>query len=158
MLGSLARWLRLLGHDTQYFNDIEDGELVKLAKEENRILLTRDTRLMERRPIAKREVRAVLIVADTLDDQLDQLKHDLSLKQEQPPFCTICNKALQPLTIEQVRGKVPAYVSRTQREFKYCAACGRYYWRGTHWRGISARFAALDSTSKRPRESNSNQE
>ena len=49
MLGSLARWLRLLGYDADYDNRRDDAELVRLARAENRVLLTRDQELAARR-------------------------------------------------------------------------------------------------------------
>lgn len=46
MLGRFARWLRLLGFDTFYSNKVSDTALLKIAKEENRLVLTRDTHLL----------------------------------------------------------------------------------------------------------------
>lgn len=48
MLGSLARWLRILGYDTLYFRAIDDNELIKMARQQERILLTRDTGIARR--------------------------------------------------------------------------------------------------------------
>jgi uncharacterized protein with PIN domain len=48
MLGRLARWLRFLGFDVLYFPDISDSELVKIAREQDRRILARDTRLVRR--------------------------------------------------------------------------------------------------------------
>jgi uncharacterized protein with PIN domain len=45
MLGRLARWLRLLGFDTAWVQDVSDGELVRRAIEEGRVILTRDRAL-----------------------------------------------------------------------------------------------------------------
>ena len=42
MLGSLARWLRMLGYDTAYRKDVADDELSRLASSEKRRILTRD--------------------------------------------------------------------------------------------------------------------
>ena len=58
MLGRLARWLRLLGHDTLYA-DVGDAELLRLG--ETRRVLTRDRELACRggvAPIAADELRA----------------------------------------------------------------------------------------------------
>src|SRR2546428_10147688 len=49
MLGTLAKWLILLGHDVAYFPRIEDHELVQMARQEGRTILTRDRRLVQRR-------------------------------------------------------------------------------------------------------------
>ncbi|MCK4436273.1 DUF5615 family PIN-like protein, partial [Candidatus Bathyarchaeota archaeon] len=45
MLGKLTRWLRMLGHDTTYANHLDDKTLAKMAKAEERVLLTRDLEL-----------------------------------------------------------------------------------------------------------------
>ena len=48
MLGSLARWLRMLGHDVDYDAERNDDALLKIATGEDRILLTRDEQLYGR--------------------------------------------------------------------------------------------------------------
>ena len=45
MLGNLAKKLRVLGYDSAYFSSIEDEKLVSIAKNEKRIILTKDERL-----------------------------------------------------------------------------------------------------------------
>ncbi|RLF20494.1 MAG: hypothetical protein DRM97_07655, partial [Thermoprotei archaeon] len=52
MLGSLARWLRILGVDTLYPRDYSDEELIMLARREKRVIITRDKKLAE---IARRQ-------------------------------------------------------------------------------------------------------
>jgi uncharacterized protein with PIN domain len=47
MLGRLARWMRFLGFDTLYYRDISDSRLIRIAREQNRLILTRDTRLVK---------------------------------------------------------------------------------------------------------------
>lgn len=44
MLGKLAKWLRFLGYDTTYSNDLSEDEYLAQVNE-GRILLTRNTRL-----------------------------------------------------------------------------------------------------------------
>ena len=48
MLGTLAKWLRLLGYDTAYDNVAADPELARRARSEGRVLLTRDRELSKR--------------------------------------------------------------------------------------------------------------
>ena len=45
MLGTLAKWLRILGYDTEYDACLNDNKLVRLARGEGRILLTRTLRV-----------------------------------------------------------------------------------------------------------------
>ena len=54
MLGKLARWLRMLGHDTAYQSDIPDAELVERVIQEDRWLLTRDSYLTQRKVLRGR--------------------------------------------------------------------------------------------------------
>ena len=131
MLGRLARWLRILGHDVVYFRKIEDADLVELARREGRILLTRDTRLVRRR--AARE--AVLIESPYLEQQLRQLARRDGAGLLGPGLCRRCLECNEPtLAVEKdsVKDRVPAYVFRTQSRFRACPACRRIYWSASH--------------------------
>lgn len=68
MLGKLARWLRVSGHDVTYERYIDDGHLIRQARDEGRIILTRDTHLIER--LQKSEY--LFIHYDHLKDQLQE--------------------------------------------------------------------------------------
>ncbi len=48
MLGRLAKWLRILGFDVLYFPKAEDRDLLEISRREGRVLLTRDTGLIEK--------------------------------------------------------------------------------------------------------------
>jgi len=74
MLGRLARWLRILGYDVEYFPG-EDDELVHQARREGRILLTRDTRLVRRHQLPPH----VFIQSDHVMEQLRQVVASLRL-------------------------------------------------------------------------------
>src|SRR2546427_9548691 len=69
MLGTLAKWLIILGHDVAYFPRIEDGDLVALARREERTLLTRDRRLVQRRDARDH----ILIASQDLREQVRQV-------------------------------------------------------------------------------------
>ena len=45
MLGNLAKKLRVLGYDSKYFSSIEDDKLIAIAKNEKRLILTKDEQL-----------------------------------------------------------------------------------------------------------------
>src|SRR5512138_560276 len=51
MLGRLSKWLRIAGFDVLYSNTFTDDELVALSRGENRVLLSRDTRLLVRKAV-----------------------------------------------------------------------------------------------------------
>jgi uncharacterized protein with PIN domain len=62
MLGKLALWLRLTGHDTEYSPTIEDDNALVIAKAEDRILLTSDEILYKR--AVERDLGCMLVRGD----------------------------------------------------------------------------------------------
>jgi len=130
MLGRLARWLRFLGFDTVYFPGISDARLIRIAREQNRTILTRDTRL-----VRVKGLRSYLLIAS--DDPFQQLLETIGmfkLKQFQLlSRCVACNGNL--LEIEdksEVKDLVPEYVFLHYDLFRKCADCGKIFWEGTH--------------------------
>ena len=147
MLGRLARWLRVLGYDTVAPRPVEDVALVRLAMRDGRVLLTRDTLLMQRRPVVHGELRAILVRHDHLVDQLRQLMDEFGLVRLGPPRCLLCNAPLEELPWARAERLVPPYVAQTQRAFRRCPSCGRVFWPGTHWERMERvlREVGLDS-------------
>ncbi len=129
MLGTLAKWLRILSYDTVFDPALNDYQLVRLARAEDRVLLTRDRELARRRG-----VRVLLIHSEHLGDQIRQVLAELELEPDRSfSRCPICNELLQTLDREAARSQVPTYVAETHDTFRACPGCGRVYWRGTHW-------------------------
>ncbi len=132
MLGKLARWLRMLGFDTLYIPDADDDELVRLAVREDRILLTRDFRLSDRRMVRN---RSVLVGWGSTSEQLRQVVEQMNLSIDERALftrCTICNSPIVPVSRSEVKDRVPPYVYQTQQDYGYCARCDKIYWPGTH--------------------------
>jgi uncharacterized protein with PIN domain len=143
-VGRLAKWLRILGYDTLLFEGGNDGAMVNTAQKEGRLLLTRDREIMRRRPVAGGFLRVILIQEDDPVAQLRQVAGTLHLDTHQTfSRCSECNHLLEPRTPEQVTGRVPPYVFSTQQQYMECPACGRIYWRGTHWEALSRALAGL---------------
>ncbi|MDI6791709.1 MAG: Mut7-C RNAse domain-containing protein [bacterium] len=140
MLGKLARWLRILGYDTLYFRQGDDRDLLELASEEDRIILTRDTRLSR-----KWLVPTLLIKSEQVEEQLSQVVRRFSLEMEERLFsrCPECNLLLKEIPEKDVVERVPSLVYETYHEFMTCPECDRIYWRGTHWENIRLRIAGL---------------
>ncbi len=139
MLGSLARWLRILGYDSDYANQRDDAELVRIARAENRVLLTRDRELAGRRGL-----QALLVESQSLDEQLAQVTAAFPLPSgTRPGRCPVCNAALIQATQEEVADRVPAYVLKQHQHFQRCPGCDRIYWRGSHWRNMQAKLDGL---------------
>jgi uncharacterized protein len=132
MLGRLARWLRFLGFDTLYYPDIEDSRLIKIALEEDRCILTRDTRLVQIGAVKD----YLLLLSNSTFQQLVEANDALHLDRVHlPGRCVACNGLLMTVTDkDQVRNSVPEYVFLSLDVFSRCADCGRVYWKGSHSR------------------------
>ena len=143
-VGKLARWLRMLGYDTLFINDVDDNELIAIGLNDKRVLLTKDTQIMLRRVVTSGRLKAVLIEDDNPKDQLRQVARMMKVDQERKfTRCLECNKLLVPKGKDEVRALVPAYVFKTQPQYFQCPACQRIYWRGTHWQRMNQEMEAL---------------
>jgi uncharacterized protein with PIN domain len=140
-LGRLARWLRVLGYDTVWDRDAGPADVIARAEREGRVILTRDTLLVERRAVHAGRVRAVLVRGDKVPAQLVQLRVEEGMHRVGPARCLVCNSHLQSVSCEEVRLRVPPYVARTQEEFTYCPVCDRITWPATHWLDMERRLA-----------------
>ena len=144
-VGGLARCLRMLGFDTLFFDGKDDAEMVRLALDEGRVILTRDTHIMERKIVTSGRLKATLLVSDRPEEQIRQVTKSLGLKDSFCPF-TICiedNHPLEERSKETVRDRVPPYVFKTQQRYTECPHCHRIYWRGTHWQAMSVKLEKL---------------
>lgn len=129
-LGTLARYLRLLGFDTLYRNDYDDHQIVRLAHEQARIILTRDLGLLKHAAVTRgRWIRHTRPI-----EQLRETLTAFDLAGDARPFtrCAVCNGTLARLGEGQAVRLVPARVRERYRIFARCRSCGRVYWQGTH--------------------------
>lgn len=123
MLGNLVTWLRILGYDTVYW-DGEDRGLIEVARKEGRVVLTKDrevVRLSEKLSVPVYEVKS-----DDVSEALACLARSLGIEIEFDGSCTrcpICNTLL-----------------REGGSRWRCDGCGKEYWIGGHWKGISKRL------------------
>ncbi len=138
MCGGLARWLRAIGYDTFYCEGIDDQELVEIALTEERVVITSDSRLLERRLFTTGQLRAVALPCCLkLPDQVEHIVRALRLTVGEAR-CTLCNGELIRVSREEVADRVPARSLIWAKRFFLCADCGHVFWDGTHWRRISA--------------------
>ena len=111
MLGKLTRWLRILGHDVEYFNLLDDDELIKVAKLEKRVLITRDCMLHKK--ASTEGIKAFLIESGTDYEKLAELarKCNLKLKIEVVNSrCPKCNSKIKTVLKEEVKKRIPIWV------------------------------------------------
>lgn len=146
MLGSLARWLRILGFDAAYDAALDDGALVETALAEGRVLLTRDSRILERRQLRGGGARHVFVLEDGVERQLRQVVDELGLELSSSRLfgrCLRCNVELENMPAGEARARVPPFVARTQRSFRRCRSCDRVYWSATHVHGMADRLRRM---------------
>lgn len=144
-VGKLAKRLRMMGYDALFIDGVDDGELVRTALKEGRVLLTKDTGIMRRRIVSSGRVRAILITSDDIKQQLEQVVQTLHLDPEADRFsiCMECNQPLIPIAKEDVRDVIPPYVFETQEQYVRCPSCRRVYWQGTHWQKMVQELEGL---------------
>lgn len=133
MLGKLARELRLLGIDCAYQKEPDFESTLRKAKKEDRILLTRNTKLRNKESV-------IFIESEKVAEQVEQflkIFHDLAINPM--TRCLNCNVVLVETDKASVKLKVPFYVYQTQERFYTCPNCGRIYWRGTHYEDMKNR-------------------
>src|SRR5262245_28390815 len=75
MVGRLARWLRILGYDTAYLPQLSPAGLLREGRQQGRIILTRDTRLLHHQDAPP----LVFIESDLFREQLKQVLDELRL-------------------------------------------------------------------------------
>ena len=147
-VGRLARWLRIAGFDTLFIKGIDDNRLVRIAFDEDRVLLTRDREILKRRLVTSGRLRVILIDDDEVKAQLRQVLTALNLAGQLRPFslCVECNEPLVPREKGEVEELVPPYVFRTQTQYMQCPGCLRIYWQGTHWERMSRELEEIVGT------------
>ena len=149
MLGKLTRWMRILGCDVKYQNDMDDDELIEAAAEENRVLLTRDAQLFGW--ASKNNVQAYLVRSRTETEKLAEIAQQFDVKLEidaDNSRCPKCNAMLESIPKSEVDERVPQATLRLQNEFWKCVDCGQIYWHGSHWQKIQRKLQDAKTLAK----------
>ena len=137
MLGSLARWLRMMGYDCRYEKSLDDNEIIGLAQKEKRAILTRDEELAKRGD-------GFYLKSTSLDDQLAEVSKKFDLRFDLETMrCSVCNGQLSRIDKNDAKGLIPDKSLENASSFWQCDSCKKIYWDGTHWKGILGRFERL---------------
>jgi hypothetical protein len=140
-LGGLAHLLRMTGFDTLYDNRFEDGQIERIAGEQERIVLTRDRELLKRRGIS----HGMYVRALRSAEQLREVFARLDLARSARPFtlCLACNAPLAPIDKADAEPALPSAVRANYERFSTCTVCRRIFWEGSHWRRMRAMIDTL---------------
>ena len=140
MLGRLVKWLRVIGQDVIYGPHLTGYGLIRAARRESRLILTRNRELKQKQP-----PKFIFIESDRYAEQLLQVIDHCQLRPLKKCFtrCLVCNALLQAKAKDSVKGIVPLYVFSTQENFFWCPECRRVYWPATHHQKILQQLAKL---------------
>lgn len=130
-LGTLAKYMRILGFNIYYKNNLSDEDIVKISGEEKRTILTRDTGILKRS-----EVTHGSYVRNTNPEkQLKEVIKRFHLEKEIREFsrCLLCNEVLSKIEKEKIENRLPPKVKAIHHEFYFCKSCDKIYWKGTHY-------------------------
>lgn len=133
-LGKLVRILRLLGIDVVQPRDAADEELVRISREEGRVLLTRDRHLLKHGGLT----HGYYVRSEEAVEQAREVLRRFDLRGEVRPFsrCPLCNGILREVPKEEVREVIPPLTAAWLDRYTKCLSCGKLYWPGTHYRRL----------------------
>ncbi|MFC1849685.1 Mut7-C RNAse domain-containing protein [candidate division CSSED10-310 bacterium] len=130
-LGKCARYLRLLGFDSLYENNYTDPEIVRIALDQKRIILTRDLGLLK----IKNVTHGYWVRSKTPAEQVPEILQRFDLYAMMKPFqrCTTCNGLIVKTPKEAVLAVLKPNTKKHFKNFSRCLGCGKVYWKGSHY-------------------------
>lgn len=101
--------------------------MLKLARAQGRVLLTRDKRL-------KAAPQVLFLESNNFVEQLREIlvRYPFEVAHSAFSRCSRCNTALIAVDRELIRLRVPPFVYASNDKFSECPNCGHLYWGGTH--------------------------
>ncbi|KAF5442697.1 hypothetical protein F2P56_035326 [Juglans regia] len=147
----LAKHLRCVGIDAAipYTKKPEPRELIEQALKENRVLLTRDAKLLRHEYLIKNQIYRVKALLK--NKQLLEVIETFQLKIIEDQLmsrCTKCNGRFiqKPLSteeaVEAAKGfqRIPNCLFNKNLEFWQCMDCRQLYWEGTQYHNAVQKF------------------
>jgi len=127
----------MLGHDVKYSNRLDDAQLIRIAKKERRVLLTRDLELYQQ--ATAKGVDTFYLEGRTEEEKLAEIAKRFKIKLNidmTTSRCPKCNTKIKPIVKEKAADKVEKSTFTHYNEFWECPKCGQIYWQGAHWKRI----------------------
>lgn len=140
-LGQLARYLRMLGFDTLYENNYADEQIIKIAIEKKRIILTRDVGLLKN----GRVTHGYWMRHTDPKKQVQEVFQRFNLQKAIKPFvrCLECNGELVAVDKTEVVDQLPPKTKDYYQDFYHCTSCKKVYWEGSHYQKMLALVKAF---------------
>jgi uncharacterized protein with PIN domain len=133
-LGKLTAKLRMLGFDSLYSNNYSDPEIITIAIDEKRIILTHDTGILKNSVVD----RGYWVRSLQPQTQLFEVVQKFDLTGKMKPFtlCMECNGKIQAFDKNRIKEKIPKRTMQFYDEFFICEICGKVYWKGSHYQNM----------------------
>lgn len=130
-LGDIVKYMRVLGFDVYYDPSLSNCEIIKISREENRIILTKSRKLLK----FKKVTHGIFIRPGTVEEQIKRIIHNLDIKDSVKPFsrCLLCNNPLESVRKEEIWDRIPPKTKQFCHEYARCRSCDKIYWKGTHF-------------------------
>jgi uncharacterized protein with PIN domain len=130
-LGKLSKYLRMLGFDTYYRNDLDDDEIIKLSLQEKRIILTRDVGILKHGKVT----HGYWLRSQDSKEQLREVIQRFDLRKQIRPFyrCTVCNGLVTKIDKQNIVHQIEENTKKYFNEFYQCSTCRQVYWEGSHY-------------------------
>lgn len=129
-LGRLARYLRLLGFDCLYRNDFDDETIAEISCHTQRVVLTRDRKLLQRKIITY----GYFVRTNSPKAQVKEVLRQYELHPLLNPLtrCTSCNGHLTQTKKQNILHRLKPLTRKYYDTFLACSDCGQIYWQGSH--------------------------
>ena len=138
MLGNIAKKLRLLGFDSEYFSDIDDSEFLERSQNENRIIISKDQNLIKR--AEKMNISFIYISKENEIEQFQEIHEKIHLEFNESSGdvarCPKCNFTTSQTKKSEIANKVPEKILEYHDKFWKCNGCGQIYWEGKHIKNL----------------------
>jgi len=130
-LGVLAKYLRLLGFDTLYRNDLEDAEIINLSITGQRTILTRDLFILKNGKVT----HGYFVRETNPKKQILEVIRHFDLKDQTNPFhrCLECNGIIAGVDKIHIENTLKSNTRKAFQEFFQCQSCKQVYWKGSHF-------------------------
>ena len=140
MLGNIAKKLRIMGFDTEFWLDANDDFLINKCMNEQKLLVTRDMGLYLK--ISKMGKKCLLLHDNDEVKDLVFILENCGIKYVEPvpnvnTRCTICNGILIKLNKTLASNPIPEKVYKSILTIYKCSKCSKIYWDGTHVQNIN---------------------
>lgn len=137
----LGRMMILLGFDVLFSPAFDDQTIAKISVAQERIVLTRDTRLLMRKKI----IYGRRIREDRPYSQLVEVLRFFGLSDQCRPLsrCTQCNRTLERVEKENVLHLLEPKTKKYFHSFFQCPVCKKVYWKGSHHDNLIEIFKKL---------------